>query len=325
MDRCTLFEFRNAMVMPYKMLTTLKHIEADMSTLTRSKYFAECRISDGNEHMLLYAPIERESMLMVHNANKALQGAYSQGFIRINIYPEEMLRLNTSNMSLNLDSRCTLIAETMPEGDLLESAINSMSRRELLEGLAGLDAMLRRCDVSHNNLTARSIIIDRDGRWLPIRQYYSTRGYGGDKRGMERLCKLIEEHTTPMPEVDMATIGEWYREPTKPIDAYLEGRRQVRTARGVGFEDEFGKMVIEDRFVWASDFMENRAMVTTQDNRMGVIDRMGREIIPTIYDSVRYSVDSGKTIVVCNDMCAVFDYNGQQITPWVEQAKIDNL
>jgi hypothetical protein len=142
---------------------------------------------------------------------------------------------------------------------------------------------------------------------------------------MERLHELIEIHTTPMPEVDITTIGAWYREPAKPMDAYFEGRRQVRTARGVGFEDEAGRMVIEDRFSWASDFMENRAMVTTQDGRMGVIDRMGREIIPTIYDSVRYSVDSGKTIVVCNDMCAVFDYNGQQITPWVAKAKIDKL
>ena len=325
MDRCTLFEFRNAMLMPYKMLATLKHIEADMASLTRSKYFAECRISDSQGIALLYAPIERESMLMVHNANKALQEAYNQGFIRMTLHTDEMIHLNTTVMSIDPERRCTLIAEQIPDGDMLEVAINSMSRNELLEGLEQLDATLRRCDISHNNLTLRNIIIDRDGHWLPIRQYYTTRGYGGDAKGMERLREEIYRHTTPMPETDTSTLGAWYREPTKPMDAYFEGRRQVRTERGVGFEDEFGVMVVEDKYAWASDFMEERARVMTQEHRRGVIDSSGREIIAPIYDEVCYSVDSGKTVVVSNNMCAVFDYNGYQITNWIGKERVMDI
>lgn len=325
MDRCSLFEFRNALSMPYKMLSSLRHIEVDTTTLTRSKYFAECHITDMGRPALLYAPIERESLLMTHHAHVALHDAYERGFPKIVVHANEMLHLNTSKMQLDVDSRCTLMLEYLPEGDLLEVAINTMSREELLEGLEWLDATLRECDISHNNLTPRNIIVDRTKRWLPIRQYYTKRGYGGDKGALEQLRELIYKHTTPTAEIAPSTLGAWYKEPTHPIDAYYEGRRRCQTERGIGFEDEYGVMVVEDKYLWASDFMENRAMVRTKDNRMGVIDRMGREIIPPIYDSLRYSVDSGRTIVVCNDMCAVFNYNGQQITPWVAKAKIDKL
>lgn len=310
------------MCMPYKMLATLKGINADLATITRSKNFAECQICDGERQALLFAPIARNAVAMAHNANATLQEAYNHGFIRMHIYPNEMLHLNTATMHIEQERRCTLIMEQLPEGDPLDVVINSMSREALTQGLEMLDATLRRCNISHNNLTSRNIIVDRQGRWLPIRQYYTTRGYGGDKRAMERLRELIYKHTTPMPEVDTSSIGAWYQEPTMPIDAYYEGRRQRKTPNGIGFEDEYGVMIIEDRYLWASDFMENRAMVRTKDNRMGIIDRMGREIIPTIYDSVRYSVDSGKTIVVCNNLCAVFDYEGRQITEWVEMDKI---
>lgn len=322
MDRCSLFEFSNALNMPYKLFTTLRHIEADTTTLTRSKYFAECHITDMGRPALLYAPIERESLLMAHHANVALHEAYGHGFITMMFRTDEMLHLNTSMMQLDVNSRCTLIMEYLPEGDLLEVAINTMSREQLLAGLEYLDATLRKCNISHNNLTPRNIIVDRSNRWLPIRQYYTTRGYGGDKAAMEHLRELIYKHTTPTPEIDPASLGSWYREPTHPIDAYLEGRRQFKTERGVGFKDENGVVIIDDKYLWASDFMENRAMVMTMDNRMGVIDNMGREVIAPIYDSVRYSVDSGKTIVSINGLCAVFDYEGQQITEWVEIDKI---
>lgn len=322
MDRCSLYEFSNALSMPYKLLSTLRHIETDTTTLTRSKYFAECRISNDNRNALLYAPIDNKSLHMAHNAHAALQEAYGYGFVRMEFYADEMQHLNMSTMNLNLDSRCTLIAEYLPDGDPLEVVINSMCREQLIEGLSSLEDTLRQCDISHNNLTPKNIIVNRDNQWLPIRQYYTRRGYGGDRVAMEHLRDLIYKHTTPTTEVDAASLSTWYKEPTHPIDAYYEGRRQCKTERGIGFTDEYGVMVIEDRYLWASDFMENRAMVMTHDRRMGIIDRMGRDIIPPIYDSVRYTVDSGKTIVTCNGLCAVFDYEGRQISEWVE---MDNI
>ena len=33
--------------------------------------------------------------------------------------------------------------------------------------------------------------------------------------------------------------------------------------------------------------------------------------------------DSGKSIVVCNKLCAIFDYNGKQISKWVEYGELE--
>jgi hypothetical protein len=236
----------------------------------------------------------------------------------MHIYPNEMLHLNTATMHIEQERRCTLIMEQLPEGDPLDVVINSMSREALTQGLEMLDATLRRCNISHNNLTSRNIIVDRQGRWLPIRQYYTRRGYGGDAEGFRRLRELIIKYTTPMEEVDISRLTPWPKRSAVDMDALFEGRRQITTGEGIGFEDEFGEVVIEPQYIWASNFMENRAMVRTKEGRMGVINRYGRVIISTIYDSVEYSPSSGKSVVRCNNLYSIFDYNGKQLTQWHE-------
>lgn len=317
MDYCSIFEFRNGVSMPYKMLTTLKNIEPHIETLTRSKYFAECRITDNGADALLYAPIHQESLHMVHRANIALMMAYKHGFVRMEILNEEMQHLNTPTMQLGDNRRCTLIKEQLPEGELLETAIHRLSRETLLQGLERLDVELRSYDISHNNLSINNIIVDSSNRWLPIRQYYTERGYGGDSSAIEVLRELILKHTTPTTKVDLSATEPWCDMP-QTTDGLHDGRRRCVTEHGVGFKDEYGRMVIKDRYLAVGDFMEGRAIVLSKANKMGLIDRSGREIIEAIYDRVQYSTDSGRSIVVCKDKCAIFDYNGRQISKWVD-------
>ena len=323
MSTCSTFEFRNALCMPYKMLSTLKNIESLIDTLTRSKYFAECRIREDRGESLLYAPIDKESLRMVHHANLALNKAYDNGFIRLEILNDEMLRLNAQSMTLEHTTYCTLAIERLPEGRTLGEAIKELSREELLHGLAMLDAELRRYDISHNNLTADNIIVDANNRWLPIRQYYTRRGYGGDTKALNALHELITTYHTTSTTVDISQLKPW-RDMANINDSELhDGRRRCTTSRGVGFEDEYGTLVIEDKYLAASNFMENRAIVTTKNMEMGLIDSRGHEVIEAIYDHVRYSEDSGKSIVVCNKLCAIFDYNGKQISKWVEYGEVE--
>lgn len=323
MSTCSIFEFRNALCMPYKMFSTLKNIESLMDTLTRSKYFAECRIREHGGEALLYAPIDKESLRMAHRANMVLNSAYDNGFIRLEILNDEMLRVDAQSMQLEQGTHSTLVIERLPEGRTLAEAIKSVSREELLRGLEMLDAELRRYDISHNNLSTDNIIVDCNNRWLPIRQYYTRRGYGGDTKALDALRELIATYHTPTATVDISHDKPWCDMPNLNDSRLHEGRRRRITERGVGFEDEYGRMVIEDKYLAASNFMENRAMVTTKSMKMGLIDRNGREIIEAIYDQVRYSEDSGKSIVVCNKVCAIFDYNGKQLSKWVEYSEVD--
>ena len=321
MNRCTIFEFRNAVAMPNRLLTKLRIADIDSSSLTRTRYFAECRATFEDDDILIYAPLEELSMHLVHDGNIALQQAYRAGFVRLEILDNELQHSSFDTIHATASGRCPIIIERLPKGCTLEAAMLTMSRQQLLRGMEELDELLKMVDISHNNLSSQNIIVGDDGRWHPIRQYYTRRGYGGDVKGFKEIKKLIIEHTTPMKEVDISTIGPWAGRNIVEIDGMYEGRRKITTDEGVGFEDEFGEVVIKPQYLWASDFMENRAMVRTKENRMGLINRDGKEIIPTIYDSVEYSVDSGKSIVQCNNLCSIYDYNGQQLTVWHE---IDN-
>ena len=318
MNRCTIFEFRNAIAMPSKLLSRLSHAEIDCSSLTRTRYFAECSANYEGREILIYAPIEAESLHLVHKGNIALQQAYGMGFVRLDILDDELQHSSFDSIHNCSEGRCPIVIERLPMGSRLEVVLNSMSRQELLLGLEELDDRLKGLDISHNNLTANNIIVDEEGRWVPIRQYYTRRGYGGDAEGFRRLRELIIKYTTPMEEVDISRLTPWLKRSAVDMDALFEGRRQITTGEGIGFEDEFGEVVIEPQYIWASNFMENRAMVRTKEGRMGVINRYGRVIISTIYDSVEYSPSSGKSVVQCNNLYSIFDYNGKQLTQWHE-------
>ena len=309
--------------MPSLLLARLRSADMDHGSLTRTRYFAECCATVDDEEILIYAPLDDESLHLVHRANVALQQPYREGFVRLEILDDEMQHTALDDSHATISGRCTLVIERMPEGSPLINVINSMSRQELLAGLEELDTRLKRHDISHNNLKLENIIVDNYGCWHPIRQYYTCRGYGGDAKEIDMLREMIYKYTTPMESVDISNLDPWRGRPIVEIDALLEGRRQIRTDKGIGFEDESGEVVIAPQYLWASDFMENRAMVRNKDCKMGVIDRMGREIIPVIYDSVEYSVDSGKSIVQCNGLVAIFDYNGSQITPWHERDNVE--
>ena len=318
MNRCTIFEFRNAIAMPYKLLAELRNANIDFTSLTRTRYFAECQATINNDKILIYAPLEQLSIQLVYSANESLQRAYRDGLTRLEVLDNEMQHTSIDSANANNGERCPLVIEPLPDGCPLLDAMNTMSRERLLNALAELDNMLRRYDISHNNLTPNNIIVDDMGHWHPIRKYYTCRGYGGDERALGELRRLIYEFTTPMEEVDISELDPWRGRNINNSNCLMESRRQYRTSEGIGFEDEFGKSVIAPQYIWASEFLENRAVVRNSENRVGVIDRDGKEIIPIIYDSVEYSVDSGRSNVGCNGLTSIFDYNGTQLTEWQE-------
>jgi hypothetical protein len=80
--------------------------------------------------------------------------------------------------------------------------------------------------------------------------------------------------------------------------------------------DEQENIVIEATFHSATDFLEDRAIVTLHNRKMGIIDRKGNYIIEPHYDNIDFDVDDGTSTVVDGDKCAKFDYFGTQITPW---------
>ena len=314
MKECSILEFQNAMMHPMECLHSCKELECDCETITRTKYFAECRAEYQNESVMVYAPITPTSLEMITCANRALP-AKSNYVQRLQIFDNEML-------CAGLESHLSpLIMEPLPEGVPLSEALYTHRHNNLVNGMEALRRELQRHDVSINHLHPNSIIVDRTHHWHIIRPYYATRGYGNDSVAFEKLMELISRYS-PADDFANNELHEEFAPYGTSVDngrtlyPACEGLRRFSTTEGFGFADECGNVVIEAIYRVASNFMEDRAIVEGHNHKWGVIDKRGRYIIDMEYDAVVFNIDNGTSEVTLRDQVATFDYFGRQITPW---------
>ena len=79
----------------------------------------------------------------------------------------------------------------------------------------------------------------------------------------------------------------------------------------MGFIDDRDVMVIEVQYRSATDFYENRSVVTTFEGRVGIIDRYGKYIIPPQYDRIEFDHQNGDSEAYVGDKVTIYDYNGE--------------
>lgn len=312
MEECTIMQFQNAMLHPEECLHSCKGMECDRETLTRTKYFAECRAEHDDKVFMVYAPITPKSMTMIRLANSVLP-ANSSHVQKLHIVDNEILCVG---LEMHL---CPMIIEPLPEGTLLSEALYTHSRERLVRGLDVLRSELERHDISINHLHPNSIIVDRTYRWHIIRPYYATHGFGNDAEAFDKLNELIARYSlsdvydSNTLHEDFAPYGAGDRTNRYRI---CEGLRRFSTSEGFGYEDDKGLVVIKAMFRSASDFMEDRAIIEGHNHKWGVIDKRGRYIIAMEYDYVEFHLDDGTSEVTLDDRTAIFDYFGKQLTPW---------
>lgn len=308
MDICSIVAFREALKEPATSFSKLNIDRIYPETIHRTTHFAECRAVVDSVEVYLHVPITPHSATLADNANRVLFDMRNDSMTHFELRHREMLCNKLTG------SRCSVLVEQLPQqGVPLCEAIYSRDRDSLMRGCIALDRLLSMYNISLNNLTARSIIVDNNGVWHPIRQYYATSGYGNDARAFARLKERIECDATHFSNSLHDTELTYTTQRRTPL---ADNRRRVVTSRGVGYEDCNGRLVIEDRYMWASDFAEGRATVKCHNNKMGVIDKSGNEIIPPIYDFVEYIVDDGSVWVSHDGRCATFDYMGNIIYDW---------
>ncbi|MBQ2364571.1 MAG: WG repeat-containing protein [Alistipes sp.] len=308
MDLCNVNDFRLAINNPEAYLNELQDICADTTTLTRTTHFVECRALLHRRDVMLYAPITPQAIALAQHAAKCFGDGANELFTQT-IYPNEL------HCTLLDHPPCAIVLEYIPSGITLKEAIYTHCCDTLLEGAADLEQRLRDANVSHNHLTPQNIIIDKQGVWHPIRQYYTTAGVGGDIEGFELLREEIRRDSLP-PATHNIVPSE------QLLDPIFEGRRMVCREGGVGFENEDGDIVIACQYLRAENFQENRATVMSHDKHMGLIDKDGNYIIPMLYNIVEYNVDTGNSWVRNSHQWALFSYSGVQITDWMDRDMI---
>ena len=91
-----------------------------------------------------------------------------------------------------------------------------------------------------------------------------------------------------------------------------EGITRICRCGRYGFVDSDGLQITPFIYSWASDFCEGRAVVA-QNGKMGVINNYGRKVIPEIYDTIVFDIDTGIFTATRNQYRYQIDYEGKII------------
>lgn len=307
MDACTIVEFRRALQQPESLFCTLHNVVVEIATLSRTKHFAECRATIDGKSAIIYAPITPQAMDYALRASLALAHTTGSRCITpMEIYGAEM------RCGINLDKHCSLIVEYPLRGIPLRKAAYTTSHDRLVSAHEEFFAELEKLNISHNHLHADNIIVDNIGKWHPLRQYFSSKNVGGDIEAKQQLLAFIESYAIADGD-EYERLYEDFQEYNTLEREVKEGRIHITDGKSVGFADEAGNIVIECRYLWASNFSEGRAVVMTHERRMGLIDYDGNHIIEPEYDEIIYDENSGTSSAVIGGRIFTFNYRGEKI------------
>ena len=316
MDMCTPMQFANALMHPDICLRRFSALCYDPNTKIETKHFTEYHASYANHELIIYAPASLEAVDMTYDAIR-LRPKRCPHISALCVVPNEIL------CSGIIPHRCSLIFEELPQGTPLSEAMYTHKHKHLEQGLVELQNYLKEIDLSINNLKPENIIVDSDHHWHVIRAYYLSYDADNDDAIFERLKELIALNAlsdnfdnTSFACEGFAPYGCITTTDGRQLFAACEGLRRFTSSEGTGFEDEAGNIIIEATFRDATDFLEDRSVVTTHDAKMGIIDRKGRYIIDPLYDSIDFDVEDGISRVVDGNKIAKFDYFGTRLTEW---------
>jgi len=314
MDLCTIIEFRTALAQPSSHCRSLRNIDADLTTLCRSRHFAECRAVVNGQNAILYAPISPVAMDFAARALRILSGIKSRCITPIQIFSDEL------RCGITCERCCSVVIEFPTLGTPLSEAIYTMSHDRLMAGLEQFYARLEECNISHNHIDERNIIVDNLGEWHAIRQYYTSEGTTGDDASRKRLVELIDRYALADGQRLMQLHEEYASYSGTNV---VEQRQRIEQCGLIGFANADGQMIVECKYIAASNFAECRAVVTDKEHRIGLIDNFGGEVIPTLYDELIYDASSGCSWASRESLWAKFNYHGERVSDWLDEPELE--
>lgn len=316
----TISSLRIALCQPELYFKHLKHIVWDGEEIVRSTFFAQTHILLEGKPYLLCMPLCATALRRMERILPLQRHLKCSILPKLEILRDEML-YETPNST---NRRCDILLEPLPDAlPFTDALANTGDSKEASSYLAALDVLeqeLIAANISHNNLREENLLIDAHFRLYPIRWYYATDKAGGDAEAIDSLRTKIAGMQSTM-ELHQAECEPYLT--TTALDKYIyagdmhEGLIVVEDDAGWGFVNYNCEEVIKPQYLWANNFCEGRAEVDTPHG-MGLIDREGNYIIEPIYDTVEFDVENGWSKVCRDGACALFDYSGNQLSPWEE-------
>ena len=298
--------FRDSIRHPEVWFDALRKARFDEQTLAYGKYFTECEAIIRGKRYMVYAPTTYNSTRKALDSMEILNNTKPR-ISTIKFYAEEIIYDSIYASYVNI------FTEKIPDGTPLSEAIYTFSQRELSRGLRAFKRFLSDNEICLNNVSIDNIIVGENYEWHPIRCLYATYGKRKDNDAFKLIKESIAEYGLRDDYNAEELIAAARREYPGIRLPMCERRRRVVTKDGVGFIDDRDIMMIAVQYQNATDFYENRSVVTTFEGRVGVIDRYGKYIIPALYDRIEFDHQDGDSKAYLGDEVTTYDYNGEII------------
>lgn len=319
----TINSLRAALTTPVGHFQTLTNLSWQSDTpIVRSTHFAESIVTIGGCKARILMPLTPVALQRIERVLPLKLHLQADIVPPLTLLRNEMCICEGDAQHLY----CDILLEPTIEGTPFDVALSTAEYDSeyaagLLTALNRLEAALKEIDISLNNLREENLVLDNAGILRPVRWYYASRGAGADAEAFDSLRSRIATLTTNNQMMLCDIDKSPYNTSSNYLAAYLqhqpmsEGLIAVQNEQGWGFINTDEEVVIAFCYDWVGAFREGRAEVKVGE-KMGLIDKRGEYVIPPIYDIVDYDHTSGNSSVRYGDEWALFNYLGEQISPF---------
>ena len=303
----SLREALSAPKLHFKRLGQTKPLYYDCNTIIScSNTIIETEIEWNNRHYMLYLPIVRERLEHIEQLEYILQER-SRGPLIENIilYDELMLFDSVGNKHYH-----DIILQEKPKGMMLKDAVLHYKVADLQQAIERMKNRLDAIGFNHRNLCPSNIIICDSGVARPLRYWYAEWEVFSNNK-ISYLTDFLNQYYSAESDLTKASLfvkEEEEEDDTTPRE-YEGITRRYKCGR-YGFMNSDGKLITLYKYAWATDFHEGRAIVSC-NNKFGVINNKGRCVIPTIYKTLNFDINTGLFHATMGNTKYIMDYNGE--------------
>lgn len=304
--------FKEALSAPtlhFKRLRQAEPLVCNGEPIVRRTHSAiETEIMIGGEHLLLYLPFHCETIRHIEELEMIAQNRNRGPLLENRILCEEL----TLRDSLGQTESFDIILQKIPNGVMLKEAKNLYRADDLIAAVHNMKARMDAIGFRHNNLTPSNILICADGSAHPLRYWYAEWEIYSDN-DISQLLDFLEPNRHN--ECDSTLLGQLAQDTeAEYIAAPTNSNIITRQCRGhkYGFVDGDGVQITPFIYTWASDFCEGRAIVA-KSGKMGAINNYGNKVIPVIYNTLSFDMETGIFTASRGDYHYLLDYEGKII------------
>lgn len=303
--------FKEALSAPslhFKRLRRVEPLAFNGAPVVRRTHSAiESEVILDGRHFLLFLPFHTESIRHIQGLEMTARERSRGPLIENIIFDEELTLLDSLGHKHTFD----IILQELPKGSMLGEAVNIYRTADLLDAIRKMKARMDAIGFRHNNLNPSNIIVCESGVVRPLRYWYAEWMEYTDN-DISQLEEFIEKSHHEELGATLSHIASDYDEGYTATPCQRTGITPLCKGGRYGFIDEDGTPITRFVYSWVGDFCEGRAIVA-RGSKMGAINSEGKKVIPVIYKSLEFDIETGVFTATNDKYRYLIDYEGEII------------